>query len=170
MFRFTVEHLGFLAKVPGLPQVFDALLLATTALRRTPCLRVMEQVESHGRSLPGMRLAPHRLGGIGFVLKDLEIAHMHGNGLLDVRLDRSERDHWVRSGRVQPHHVVRESSWVSLWIENAEDLSTACALLDTAAVLRDGKPGGALIPRSETTPAMPTAVASTTSSPPTSKP
>lgn len=146
MFRFTVEHLGFLAKVPGLPQVFDAVLLAMTALRRTPCLRVMEQVESHGRSLPGMRLAPHRLGGIGFVLKDLEIAHMHGNGLLDVRLDGLERDRWVRSGRVQPHHVLQESSWVSLWIENADDLATARALLETAAVLRDGKPEGDPVP------------------------
>ena len=139
MFRFTVDHLGFLAKVPGLPQVFDAVLLAMTALRRTPCLRVMEQVESHGRSLPGMRLAPHRLGGIGFVLKGLEIAHMHGNGLLDVRLDGLERDRWVRSGRVQPHHVLRESSWVSLWIENAGDLAAASALVDTAALLLRGK-------------------------------
>jgi hypothetical protein len=76
MFRFTVEHLGFLAKVPGLPQVFDALLLVTTALRRTPCLVAMEQIETHLRSLPELRLRPHRLGGTEFVLAGHEIAHL----------------------------------------------------------------------------------------------
>lgn len=136
MFRFTVEHLGFLAKVPGLPQVFDALLLVTTALRRTPCLVAMEQIETHLRSLPEMRLRPHRLGGTEFVLAGHEIAHLHGNGLLDVRLNAPERNRWVQSGRVHPHHVLLESSWVSLWITGAADVPTALELLETAAWLR----------------------------------
>ena len=136
MFRFTVEHLGFLAKVPGLPQLFDALLLVVTALWRTPCLMAMNQIETHLRSLPEMRLRPHRLGGTEFVLAGHEIAHLHGNGLLDVRLNAPERNRWVQSGRVQPHHVLLESSWVSLWITGAADVPTALELLETAAWLR----------------------------------
>ena len=136
MFRFTVEHLGFLAKVPGLPQLFDALLLVVTALWRTPCLMAMDQIETHLRSLPELRLRPHHLGGTEFVLAGHEIAHLHGNGLLDVRLNAPERNRWVQSGRVQPHHVLLESSWVSLWITGAADVPTALELLETAAWLR----------------------------------
>jgi hypothetical protein len=56
--------------------------------------------------------------------------------LLDVRLSEPERNRWVHSGRVQPHHVLPESSWVSLWITGAEDVPTAVELLETAAFLR----------------------------------
>jgi hypothetical protein len=37
---------------------------------------------------------------------------------------------------VQPHHVLPESSWVSLWITGAEDVPTALEVLETATWLR----------------------------------
>lgn len=132
MFRFAVENLGFLTRIPGIPHVFDALLLLATAVVRPGCLSAMEQVEAYGRSLPGVRLRTHRLGGIGFVRHDREIAHLHGNGLLDIRLGSAERDRWVGSGRALPHHVIPHSQWVSFWIRGPEDVRVARELLDTA--------------------------------------
>lgn len=133
MFRFAVEHLGFLKRVPGLPQVFDTLLLVWTAMGRPERLAAMEQVEVYARSLPGIHLRPHRFGGTGFIRQDGEIAHLHGNGLLDVRAGWVERDRWVGLGRVQAHHVVPQSPWVSFWIRDLRDVPTAQELLRIAA-------------------------------------
>jgi hypothetical protein len=133
MFHFTVERLGFLKRIPGLPQVFDALLLLGTAVARPERLAAMEQVEAHGRLLEGIRLRPHRFGGTGFVGHHREIAHLHGNGLLDARVGFEERDRWVGSGRAQPHHWIPQSPWVSFWIRGRTDIPAAQELLDTAA-------------------------------------
>lgn len=132
MFRFAVEQLGLLKRIPGIPQVFDVLLLLRTAVIHPERLSAMEQVQIHGRSMPGIRLRPHRLGGIGFVRQDHEIAHLHGNGLLDVRLGSADRDRWVGSGRALRHHVLPCSPWVSFWIRGPEDVPAALELLETA--------------------------------------
>lgn len=67
MFRFTVDHLAFLARAPGVPQLFDSLPLVTTTLLLTPCPMVTEPMETYERSLPEMRLQSHHLRGTEFV-------------------------------------------------------------------------------------------------------
>ncbi len=136
MFRFVVEHLGLLKRIPGIPQVFDVLLLLRIAVIHPERLPAMEKVQIHGRSLPGIRLRPHRLGGIGFVRHDHEIARLYGNGLLDVQLGSAERDRWVGSGRALRHHVLPCSPWVSFRICGPEDVPAALELLKTAKVAK----------------------------------
>jgi hypothetical protein len=45
MFRFVVRHLRWLAHVPLAPQLFDALLLAWTAVFHRETLRAIERLE-----------------------------------------------------------------------------------------------------------------------------
>src|SRR5678815_1687201 len=86
MFRFVVRHLHWLTRVPLAPQFFDALLLAWTALFHRETLRAIEQLEVAALRLPDVERSSHRFGGLGFARNGREFAHVHGNGLLDVKL------------------------------------------------------------------------------------
>ena len=135
MFLWVVRHLRWLARVPLLPQLFDALLLAWTAAFRRPRLRAMEALEAAALSLPGVTLHTHRLGGAEFHRGGRELGHVHGHGLLDVRLSRSEAATLLAAGRVKPHHILPRSGWVSYPLESEADVPFALALLERAAAV-----------------------------------
>jgi len=129
IFAFVVRHLRWFAHIPLAPQVFDALLLTWTALFRRQTFAAIMEVEAFVRTLPGVSLCAHRFGGTGFACDGREFAHIHGNGLLDVRLFAEEARAAVASGRANVHHVLGASSWVSFWLRGANDIPAALELL-----------------------------------------
>ena len=130
MFYFVVRYLRWLARVPGLPQFFDALLLASTCVFRRSRLAAMERLEAAALRLPGVRLKVHRFGGTEFVANEGgELGHLHGHGLLDVPVRREAADTLIARGRVRPHHVFPRSRWVSFQIESTVDVPFALELL-----------------------------------------
>lgn len=140
MFAFVVRRLGWLARVPLAPQVFDAFLVAGTALFHRRRLAAMEALEMEVRGWPGMERFPHRFGGLEFRLAGQEIGHLHGNGLLDVRLDRERAARAIQAGAAVPHHVFGPSAWVSFWLRDPSDLPAALRLLREAADRGSGVP------------------------------
>ena len=133
IFEFVVHRLKWLARIPGAPQIFDAFLIATTALFRPARFRAISAIESSVAQWPGMRVRVHRLGGIGFFHDGRESSHIHGNGLLDCFVGRQRRDALISEGRALPHHVFPRSGWISFWIEEERDVSAALALIEMAA-------------------------------------
>lgn len=133
MFRFVVHHLRWLARVPGLPQIFDAALLAWTWLVHPARLAAMQEIETRALTLPGVRMRVHQLGGIGFARGRRELGHLHGNGLLDLFVGREQRDALVAAGRAEPHHFFAQSGWISFWLRTPADLPPALVLLAIAA-------------------------------------
>ena len=137
MFRFIVRHLRWLARVPGLPQLFDTALLVWTRLAQPARLAAMQEIETRALALPGVRLRVHRLGGIEFARGRRELGHLHGNGLLDLFVGREQRDALVASQRAEPHHVFTESGWISFWVRSPINIAPALDLLAIAARLSD---------------------------------
>ena len=137
MFRFVVHHLRWLARVPGLPQLFDTALLVWTRLAHPARLAAMQEIETRALALPGVRLRVHRLGGIAFARGRRELGHLHGNGLLDLFVGREQRDALVAAGRAEPHHVFTESGWISFWVRTPADTAPALGLLAIAARVSD---------------------------------
>lgn len=133
MFRFVVHRLRWLARVPGLPQLFDAALLAWTGLAHPARLAAMQEIEKRALALPDVRLRTHRLGGTEFARGPRELGHLHGNGLLDLRVGRAQRDALVAAGHAEPHHVFTESGWISFWVRCEADVPAALTLLTAAA-------------------------------------
>jgi hypothetical protein len=125
--------LKWLARIPGAPQIFDAFLLATTALFNPARMRAISAIEAAVVQLPGMRVRVHRLGGLGFFLHGTESSHIHGNGLLDCFVGRDKRDALIAEGRALSHHLFPRSGWVSFWIEDEEDVGPALELIQLAA-------------------------------------
>lgn len=78
---------------------------------------------------PEISVVPHRFGGVEYQVGTREIGHIHGDTLVDIPFPKAIRDELVAAGRVQPHHVLPESGWISFYIRNAEDVGEAIELL-----------------------------------------
>jgi len=87
--------------------------------------RVVEKV----LSWPGVTAAPHRFGGIEFRLGKRELGHVHGDQLVDIPFPKKIRDELVAAGRVEPHHILPESGWVSFYLKEPSDVDQAINLL-----------------------------------------
>ncbi len=134
LFHFVVRRLRWLIRVPFFPQIFDGLLLTWTCLACRSRLTAMMRLEAAlGRRV---RLAVHRFGGTEF--RDTEgrqLGHIHGHGLLDVRLDRVRARQLIMEGRVRPHHIFPDSGWVSFQLETPADVPFALMLLGAEEAL-----------------------------------
>lgn len=73
--------------------------------------------------------APHRFGGTEFRLGHREVGHVHGDNLVDVPFPLRVRDELVKSGDAEPHHILPQSGWVSVFLRHPEDVGRAIRLL-----------------------------------------
>ena len=95
---------------------------------------------------PGVTARPHRFGGVEYVLgENREIGHTHGDQLVDIALPTRLRDEVVAAGRAEPHHILPQSGWITLYLRQPEDVQRAIDLFrmsyDVAARQKGG--GGA---------------------------
>ncbi len=133
MLAWLALRLPFLRAVPGLPALFDALLMGWTGLFHPRRLVALHRVEAAALAWPGITVKVHRFGGTEFTLSTgrgrCEIGHLHGNGLLDIPFPPALRDEVVRAGQARPHHIFPRSGWVSFYIRSEADAPDAVALL-----------------------------------------
>lgn len=76
-------------------------------------LLTWDRVEAH----------PHRFGGVEFRVGKREIGHLHGNHMADLPFPTKVRHQLVADGRAQPHHLLKDSGWVSYYIRGEQDLA-----------------------------------------------
>ena len=80
-------------------------------------------------SWAGVTVAPHRFGGVNYVIGKREIGHIHGDYMVDIPFPKKVRDEIVAAGRAQLHHILPETGWVSFYLLQQEDVEKAIALL-----------------------------------------
>ncbi len=73
--------------------------------------------------------APHRFNGRVFQVGQREIGHIHGDHLRDIPFPTRLRHELIESGQAQPHHILPDSGWVSLYIQTEDDVQAAIDLL-----------------------------------------
>jgi len=54
---------------------------------------------------------------------------VHPDHLVDIPFPKNIRDELVAAGRVEPHHVLPQSGWVSIYLRDASDIERAIELL-----------------------------------------
>ena len=64
-------------------------------------------------SWEGVSTAPHRFGGVEYLLGTRELGHIHGDHLVDIPFPKKVRDEVVGAGLAQPHHILPETGWIS---------------------------------------------------------
>jgi hypothetical protein len=90
--------------------------------------RVSEAILKAVSSWPGVTVTAHRFGGTEYRYGKKEMGHVHGDRLADLPLPRRLHDELIAAGRAQPHHVLPESGWVSVWIDGPEDAASVIEL------------------------------------------
>ena len=88
-----------------------------------------EKIAREVLSWPGVTQSPHRFGGVEFRCRGKELGHVHGDRLCDIPLPKALRDELVASGMAEPHHVLPESGWVSIYLESEQDVANAIEIL-----------------------------------------
>jgi hypothetical protein len=79
-------------------------------------------------SWPDVVVGPHRFGGVEFRVGRRELGHLHGDRIADLPFPRRVRDELIAAGRARPHHVLPESGWVTLQIDEPGDVDGAIEL------------------------------------------
>jgi Family of unknown function (DUF5519) len=82
-----------------------------------------------------VEIRPHRYGGHEFRLGKRELGHVHGDALVDIPFPKSVRNEIVAAGEAEPHHILPNSGWVSLFLRTNEDVERAIALLERSLQL-----------------------------------
>jgi luciferase-like monooxygenase len=80
-------------------------------------------------SWEGVSTAPHRFGGVEYLLGTRELGHIHGDHLVDIPFPKKVRDEVVSAGLAEPHHILPETGWISFYLREEKDTQTAIALL-----------------------------------------
>lgn len=97
--------------------------------------RVSDLVRSWG----SVEISQHRFGGLEFRLGRREIGHIHGDSLVDIPFPKAIRDEIVGAGEAEPHHILPDSGWVSVFLHSEEDLIRAMRLLERSFMLAVAK-------------------------------
>src|SRR5690606_16770160 len=80
----------------------------------------------------GVTAHPHRFGGVEYRLGRRELGHVHGDLFVDVPLPRALRDEVVGAGAAEPHHVLPDSGWVTVALDDEDGEIRAVELLRRA--------------------------------------
>jgi hypothetical protein len=83
---------------------------------------IARQIEQTVANWPGVTVEPHRFGGIEFRVGRREHGHLHGDRLADLPFPVKVRDELIAAGKVERHHVLPDSGWVSRWIGGVDDI------------------------------------------------
>ncbi len=136
MFDITVKYLGFLKHIPVLPQLFDGIIKLQTFLSNKQVLDYVDEIESEILSWENTSASIHKFGGLQFDVKNKEIGHIHGNGLLDILFSREIKMDLLKNGSVKEHHTFKDSGWISFLIRKEEDKKYAIELLRRSYLLK----------------------------------
>ena len=120
--------------MPPLPFVFDGALLIWSFLARPGLVDALDEIEGRVLRWDGTAKTIHKYGGVQFNCNGKEMGHIHGNGLLDIRFSKKIKELLLADGKIQDHHVFKNSGWVSFYITGKADAEYALKLLQHSYV------------------------------------
>ena len=88
----------------------------------------IEQLQQAVLSWPGMTASPHRFGGLEFNLGSVEVGHVHFNGMVDIPFNSKIRDQLIKEGQAEPHHLLKDTGWITFYIRSEADVEHAIRL------------------------------------------
>lgn len=78
---------------------------------------------------PGIHSAPHRFGGVEFMLGTREIGHVHGSYLVDITFTNAIRAQLIAEGKADHHHIYPNTGLISFHLNADGDVEHALWLL-----------------------------------------
>jgi len=133
-FRFDsltwiAKNLGFLKRIPLLGILLDDQIKLMLFILKPKVFRKMIRIVREVRTWKGVTTSNHIYGGIQFNYQGFELGHLHGNGLLDIRINRKMKEKALIQKDVFQHHILGDSLWLSYKIRNHSKEEVALELL-----------------------------------------
>jgi hypothetical protein len=72
---------------------------------------------------------------VEFRLGRRELGHIHGDSLVDIPFPKRVRDEIIAAHEAEPHHILPNSGWVSLFLRTEDDVDRAIRLLKRSFLL-----------------------------------
>ncbi len=104
-----------------------------------PELSNADRILTAATSWEGVTAAPHRFGGTEFRLGGREIGHVHANRLVDIPFPSRIRHAVIEAGEAEPHHLLPDTGWVSIYLRQPADVDRAIELLHRSYTLALGQ-------------------------------
>jgi hypothetical protein len=87
-----------------------------------------QKIKTELLTWPQVEAHPHRFGGTEYRIGRRELGHIHGDQLVDIPFPTKVRDTVVAAGQAEPHHILPDSGWISLYLREPADVDRAIAL------------------------------------------
>ena len=100
-----------------------------------PVVNAQRRIVSVVSGWDQVEIRPHRYGGLEFRLGRRELGHIHGDSLVDIPFPKFVRNEIVGARLAEPHHILPDSGWVSVFLRAEEDVERAIRLLERSLQL-----------------------------------
>lgn len=134
--KSVAKHLAFLKEIPFLPIIVDEQIKVMTLFFQPKVFAQMIGFVRAVKKLPEVSSHYHRYGGLEFRVHGKEFCHMHGDGLVDLILNREICRKLLLQQRVEPHHVHPDTNWISYPIRKDTDVADLLEIAQRAYALR----------------------------------
>lgn len=115
---FMARSIPRLKKIPLLPILIDEQVKLVTFLFKPSVFYVMSQVTHEVKSWKQISTHYHHFGGLQFNVGNKEIGHLHGNGLLDLKIPKKLKTAINQLEGIEDHHFLKKGNWISIQIQS----------------------------------------------------
>jgi len=130
------RHFRFLKNIPFLPTIIDEYLKLYTLFFQSSIFKQMSDYVQQIKKWEGVSTHYHRYGGLEFRVNGIEFGHIHGNGLVDLKLNKALALCSIQQQLAENHHVQKDSGWISYYISSEGNLATLLQLTNIAYQLK----------------------------------
>jgi hypothetical protein len=87
-----------------------------------------EKIKKELLSWKGVTMHEHNFVTIMFYVGGIEMGHLHGDSIADLKFPAKISKKLVKEGYVSPHHIIPKSGWVSHEIRDNTDVEKVIEL------------------------------------------
>ena len=98
-----------------------------------------EKINRAMMNFDGIKSGIHRFGGTEYKLGKREIGHVHGNYMVDIPFPMKISKEIIENGEADVHHILPDSGWVTVYLNNEKDVERALTLLNRSYRLASEK-------------------------------
>lgn len=134
--KLISRSFGILKNIPFLPILIDEQLKILTLFTKPGVFSSMIKLNQWIKTLDNVQTKYHKYGGIEFTINSKEICHIHGDGLVDVKLNHSLKKEFLFKERVEPHHEHPKSNMISYQLKSNNNLELIKEIIRNAYLLK----------------------------------
>lgn len=120
--KYIAKHFGAFKNVPFVPILIDEQMKVFTMFFNPIVFSKMIEFVQELKNENAVKLVYHRYGGLEFRAKNKEFCHIHGDGLVDIILNKKESTELIEKGLCEQHHVHPNTGWISYQITKETEL------------------------------------------------